>query len=61
MEAINRKEYLMTDEELYQVTGGASISGSMLNAISRGVETIYNLGRAFGTAINMIIKGRRCS
>lgn len=61
MEAINRKEYLMTDEELYQVTGGTSISASMLNAISRGVETIYNLGRAFGTAINMIIKGRRCN
>ena len=51
----------MTDKELYEITGGASISASMLNAISRGVETIYNLGRAFGTAINMIIKGRRCN
>ena len=50
----------MTDEELINITGGG-LSASLLNALSRGVETIYNLGRAFGTAINMIIKGRRCN
>lgn len=52
----------MTDKELVEVTGGGlSISASMLNAISRGVDTIYNLGKAFGTAINMLIKGKRCN
>ena len=51
----------MSKEELNNIVGGASISASMLNALSRGVETIYNLGRAFGTAINMLIKGRRCN
>ena len=51
----------MTDQELYNISGGASISASMLNAISRGVETLYNIGRAFGTAINMLIKGKRCN
>lgn len=52
----------MTDKELLEVTGGGlSISASMLNAISRGVDTIYNLGKAFGTAINMLIKGKRCN
>ncbi len=50
----------MTEEELINITGGG-LSASLLNALSRGVETIYNLGRAFGTAINMIIKGRRCN
>lgn len=51
----------MTDQELYNISGGASISASMLNAVSRGIETLYNLGRAFGTAINMLIKGKRCN
>lgn len=51
----------MTEQELTKVVGGASLSASMLNAISRGVETIYNLGKAFGTAINMLIKGKRCN
>ena len=50
----------MTEEELIEITGGG-ISASLMNAISRGIETIYNLGRAFGTAINMIIKGKRCN
>ncbi len=51
----------MTDQELYNISGGASISASMLNAVSRGIETLYNLGKAFGTAINMLIKGKRCN
>ena len=51
----------MTDKELNDIIGGASISASMLNAISRGIESLYNLGRAFGTAINMLIKGKRCN
>lgn len=53
----------MTDKELNEVIGEASspFSAAFLNAISRGVETIYNLGKAFGTALNMIIKGKSCS
>lgn len=50
----------MTEQELYNVVGGASISASLINALSRGIDTIYNLGRAFGTALNMLIKGKRC-
>ena len=61
MEAINNKEDNMSDQELSNVIGGASISATMLNAISRSIETIYNLGKAFGTAINMLIKGKRCN
>lgn len=52
----------MTDKELTEIVGGAAtFSAAFLNAISRGVETIYSLGKAFGTALNMIIKGKRCS
>ncbi len=50
----------MAKEELINVTGGAAINASWLNAIARGVEVVYNLGRSFGTAVRMIIKGSRC-
>ena len=50
----------MSEKELINVTGGG-ISAALMNAISRGIETVYNLGKAFGTAINMIIKGKRCN
>ena len=50
----------MTDKELYEISGGASISASLLNSLARGIDTIYNLGRAFGTAIQMIVSRKIC-
>ena len=50
----------MTNEELYKINGGATINASWLNSLARGVEVLYNLGRSFGTAIRMIIKGSQC-
>lgn len=53
----------MRDHELINVVGGATnyTSATFISAISRGINTIYNLGRAFGTAIRMIVSGKRCS
>lgn len=50
----------MRKEELINVKGGAAFSASFLNAISRAVETVYNLGRSFGSSIRMIISGAKC-
>lgn len=53
----------MTKEELITTTGGATsgISATFLNALSRGIEACYNLGRACGTALRMLISGKKCS
>lgn len=53
----------MTNEELNQVVGGAVsfTSAAFLNAISRGIEACYAIGRACGTALRMLIKKQRCS
>ena len=52
----------MTEKELINTIGGASIpSAALINAISRGIETLYDLGRSFGTEIKMLIKGKRCN
>lgn len=50
----------MTDKELINVVGGASINASWLNAVARGIELVYNLGRNLGTAVRMLVKGSRC-
>lgn len=50
----------MTNQELINVVGGATINASWLNALARGIEVIYNLGRSFGTAIRMIVKKTKC-
>ena len=38
---------------LISITGGG-ISGTLLNAISNGIKTIYEIGQRFGTAIRRI-------
>ena len=47
-------------EEMKMVEGGTNITASMLGAIYKIVETIYNLGHAFGGSIRRIIEGKNC-
>lgn len=53
----------MTNEELIEVNGGASsyTSATFLNAIARGIDACYTIGRACGTAIRMLFSQKRCS
>jgi len=51
----------ISKEELYGIIGGASITGTMLNAIAKGVNTIYNIGRALGSSLRRAISGKYCS
>jgi len=48
-------------EELLNVSGGFNWSASWLNAISRGVSTLMDLGRSLGTSIRRSISGKICS
>lgn len=50
----------MTKEELFEIKGGAGINASLLNAIARCVEALYNLGRAAGTGIKMFFSKSSC-
>ena len=42
-------------EEMYTIDGGG-ITSQMLNAISKAVTTLYDLGRATGSAIRRLVK-----
>lgn len=52
----------MTNEELNQVIGGAVsyTSAAFLNAISRGIGVCYDIGKACGTALRMLISKQKC-
>ena len=49
----------MSEQELIATVGGA-ITATWLNSLSRIINTICDLGRTVGTAINMIFSGRKC-
>ncbi len=53
----------MSKEELLQVTGGATsfTSATFINALARGIGACYDIGRSCGSAIRMLITGKRCS
>lgn len=46
-------------EELLSINGG-SISGTMINAFSRAINSLLDLGRSLGTAIRRITTGNLC-
>ena len=49
----------LTKEEMKNISGGA-ITSAMINAINKVVNTIYELGRATGSAIIRIVKKTTC-
>lgn len=49
----------MKDKDLLKVVGG-SISGTVLNAISRLINTFLDLGRSIGSSIRRIKSNNKC-
>ncbi len=49
----------LSKQELLEISGGA-ISGSLINALIRGIGTILDLGRSLGTAIRRIQTKQFC-
>ena len=50
----------MTKEELFALRGGTGINASLLNAVARCIDALYNLGRAAGTGIKMFFTKSSC-
>ena len=47
--------------ELKQIEGGINITASLLTSIVRGINSLLDLGRSFGSAIRRIQYGQMCS
>lgn len=49
----------LNQENMKQIDGGA-ITSAMINAISKAVNTLYELGKATGSAIRRLISNSYC-
>ena len=49
----------LRNDELLNVYGG-SISGTLISAVTRGINTVLDMGRALGNAIRRIGSGNVC-
>jgi len=51
----------LRNEELLTVIGGINITGAFLTSIYKGINTVLDLGRSFGSALRRISTGSMCS
>jgi len=51
----------MKKEELLQIVGGVSITGTLLTSIYKVGSFVFETGRALGSAIRRISGGSMCS
>lgn len=49
----------LKQEQLKKINGGG-ITSAMINAVSKAVNTIYELGKQTGSALRRIIKNQYC-
>lgn len=47
-------------KQMKNIIGGTSITSSWLNAISKAVNTLYELGKQTGSSLRRIIKNSYC-
>lgn len=47
-------------EELYLIQGGINWTASLFNGISKGINSILELGRSLGSSIRRIMTGKLC-
>ncbi|NLL01833.1 MAG: hypothetical protein GX265_02295 [Mollicutes bacterium] len=51
---------ILNKDELFHIYGGSTISGTLLNAIAKLISTLFDIGKAIGTAINMTKNQTKC-
>lgn len=51
---------IIDNDEMLAINGGVALTGTMLNAIIKGISTLLEVGRSFGTAIRMYFSKRKC-
>ena len=53
--------FKLREEEMKNVVGGTDIGSALLNAVSKVIETIYNLGDALGSSLRRLIEDKKCN
>lgn len=50
----------MNNNELKTIYGGVSFTQGIINAIVKGISTIYDIGRRIGSSISRLKNGTVC-
>lgn len=50
----------LNNNELVCIDGGATISGTLISSLTRGINTLLDMGRSLGTAIRRIGSNNVC-
>ena len=50
----------LSNKELKKIEGGAGFTAALLNAASRAISTLMELGRNLGSALRRTINGSIC-
>lgn len=51
---------ILNKHQLANINGGVNISGTLINAFIKGVNSFLDLGRSIGTAIRRVQTGNIC-
>lgn len=52
---------ILTDFELYDIVGGATqTSSSLINAVTKLLTAVLEIGRTLGSALRYAITGKKC-
>ena len=51
----------LSKNELLMIIGGASVSGTLVNAFTSAFKSLYGFGQNFGSSIRRIVKKKLCS
>ena len=50
----------LSKEELSNIDGGTSITGTLISAFTNSLKTVYEFGRSLGNAFRRIKEGKLC-
>ena len=50
----------LNDKELKELEGGTSITGTIINAFTSTLKTVYEFGRSLGNALRRIKEDKLC-
>ncbi len=62
MDTLDQKNVIskLTKRELQEIEGGTSITGTIINAFTNAVKTVYDFGRSLGNAFRRIKEDKLC-
>jgi len=50
----------LSKNELLDISGGFNLTAAFVSAVAKGISTIMEVGRSFGTAIRRIAENKVC-